>query len=199
MKGQQEVLSVVLISGILIGVVGSVYFWGVPLVQKNKDVAMLEGAETFMKTLDTRLKYVANNGGRDQLTVSVPGIVKFDPAADTITLTIDTEGTIYASGADIPLSRNSVCSATTGVFGTDDPDVICVKSTKLSENKYRTVYTLKYLKLVNSNVIKDYSIALQGTAKSGGQQSRVSFENLGNTQVTSGRTLISTLIEINIV
>jgi hypothetical protein len=201
MKGQQEVLSVVLISGILIGVVGSVYFWGVPLVQKNKDVAILEGAESFVKNLNDKIKFVANNGGRDQIVVTVPGIVKFDPSKSPaeIYVIVDTEGTIYSTGAPIPLGHNSDCTSTPGTFGLSDPEVICVTSTKVGENKYHTVYTLKYVKLENPSIVRDYAIQLEGNPKSGGERNTIIFENLGNIQSTSGRTLISTLMSINII
>src|SRR3989338_6960866 len=86
MKGQQEALSAILISGILIGVVGSVYFWGVPLIQKNKDISILESSEAFVRGLDVKIKSVANNGGRDQMSIPVPGIVTFDGKMITMSI-----------------------------------------------------------------------------------------------------------------
>lgn len=199
-KGQQEVLSIVLISGILIGVVGSVYFWGVPLIQKNKDVAVLENSEDFMNSLNTRIKFIANNGGRDQLVINVPGTLRFDPIAGTIELTVLTEGTIYAKDAEIPLGRNSQCSASQGAFGIDEPETLCVKSAQIGEKNFRTTYTLKYVKLVNNNILRDFQIELTGNANSGGEQNFVAFENLGTTQSASnGRALIKTLVAINVV
>ena len=106
MKGQQEALSAVLISGILIGVVGSVYFWGIPLIQKNKDVSLLENSEAFMQTLDSKIKAVANNGGRDQIVISVPGLVRFD--GEIVEFSIETEGTIYATDEEILLGRRLI-------------------------------------------------------------------------------------------
>ena len=39
MKGQQAI-SVILLTGILIVTVSSIYFWGIPLIEKNKDIAL---------------------------------------------------------------------------------------------------------------------------------------------------------------
>jgi hypothetical protein len=196
MKGQ-EVLSVILISGILIGVVGSVYFWGVPLIQKNKDISTLEGSEDFMRNLNTKIKNVANAGGRDQLVINVPGLVKFD--GSVVELITDTEGIIYAANAEIPLGRNA-CTSTTGVFGVDEPETLCVKSTKISEQAFRTDYTLKYITLQSTDVQRDYQITLTGGLKSGSTDNRIIIENKGSSStVQNGRTLVQTLIEINIV
>lgn len=201
MKGQQEVLSIVLISGILIGVVGSVYLWGVPLIQKNKDIATLESAEGFIRNLNNRIKFVANNGGRDQLLINVPGIVRYDPVSETIQLIVETEGTIYATGADIPIGKNPLCTATTGTFGLDDPETICVKSVSAGEKSYTTTYTLKYLQLSNAETLRDFKIQLSGIAKTGGEQKTITFENLGSNTPTNigGRTLVSTIIDIGII
>src|SRR3989344_99155 len=158
MKGQQEALSAILISGILIGVVGSVYFWGVPLIQKNKDISLLETSESLMNDLDSKIKAVANNGGRDQMTVTVPGLVTFD--GSTIDLEIETEGTIYATNAQIPLGRSVASNLKTdftsgipvkyGTWGVDDPVLFNVLSKEVTKGKYKNSYTLEYVELRNT-------------------------------------------------
>ncbi|MCX6815510.1 MAG: hypothetical protein NT120_01490 [Candidatus Aenigmarchaeota archaeon] len=200
MKGQQEVISVVLISGILIGVVGSVYFWGVPLVQKNKDVALLENTESFIKSLDNKIKFVANNGGRDNIRIPALGIVRFDSTSSTIEITVNTEGTIYATEAAIPLGRNTACAATEGTFGINDQDTICVRSNKISDKNFRTIYTLSYVKLNDQEVLRSFNIKLTGPNRSGGQDNTIVFENKGNSESLDdqGRRVITTLIDINI-
>ncbi len=209
-KGQQEALSAVLISGILIGVVGSVYFWGIPLVQKNKDNSLLETAETFMQEVDNKIKFVANNGGRDQIVVNLPGIIRFD--GGSIELSIATEGTIYAVDSPIPLGRTSSSNlkldplnATTryGVWGSDDPVLYTVKSSKYSENSYETDYTLEYVQLRNDKTTRDFMIELDGSGSSGGIDSTIVIEGLGEQIITpennNGRTLIKSIVRISIV
>lgn len=196
MKGQ-EILSVVLISGILIGVVGSVYFWGVPLIQKNKDISTLENSEDFVRNLNNKIKNVANSGGRDRLIINIPGLVTFD--GSEINLIVDTEGVIYASNAEIPLDINP-CAMTTGTFGIDDPEVLCVKSQKISDRSFRTTYTLKYIILQSNETIRDFQINLTGGLQTGGLDNTVIIDNKGGTSsVVNGRTLIKALVEINII
>ncbi|MBI4174185.1 MAG: hypothetical protein HY517_00945 [Candidatus Aenigmarchaeota archaeon] len=203
-KGQQEALSAVLISGILIGVVGSVYFWGVPLIQKNKDISLLESSEAFMRQLDEKIRSVANNGGRDSIVISVPGIISFD--GETIRLIIETQGTIYATDAEIPLGRNSVSTLSQsggqlyGVWGIDDPVLFNVKSIKMGENDYRNEYTLTYVELRNSKSLRDFRIDLTGSGASGGQDKTIILESQGDVTTTAGgRTLVSSNVKISIV
>lgn len=203
-KGQQEALSAVLISGILIGVVGSVYFWGVPLIQKNKDVSLLETSEGFMRQLNEKIRSVANNGGRDQIVIPVPGIVSFD--GEQMKLTIETEGTVYATDAEIPLGKNSVSTLSlqdgqyNGTWGRDDPVLFNVKSVKMGENSYRNEYTLDYIKLRNENSLRDFIISLTGSGTAGGQDKTIILESQGDTLTTDseGRTLVRSVVKVSI-
>lgn len=187
MKGQQEAVSVVLITGILIGVVGSVYFWGLPLIQKNKDITVLKDSERFMGSLDDKIKSVANNGGRDQILIDVPGILVFDPQSNPpeLRLRIDTQGTIYDTGGWIPLGRND-CSKTTGDWGTDEPSTLCVKS-EGEKDKYFTTYRLEYLILKGTGA-ENYVILLSGSQASGGEGHKVVMENTGS--LPDGKTSV---------
>ncbi|HLD39495.1 MAG TPA: hypothetical protein VJB05_04255 [archaeon] len=200
MKGQQEALSAVLISGILIGVVGSVYFWGIPLIQKNKDVSLLENSESFMQQLDSKIKAVANNGGRDQIIINVPGLLRFD--GEIIEFSIETDGTIYATDAEIPLGRSSSLQQESGTYygtwGVDDPVLFIVKSNKLSQNKYKTDYSLTYVELRNAKTLTDFKITLTGQGATGGLDKTVVIESEGDstTQKSNGRTLINSNVKI---
>jgi hypothetical protein len=207
-KGQQEALTAVLLSGILIGVVGSVYFWGIPLIQKSKDNSMLESSEQMMADLDAKIKFVANNGGRDRAVVNVPGVIRFD--GSSLELTIETEGTLYAVDAPIQLGRTSSLNLKTdtsvnppviyGVWGLDDPVLFNVKSSEITENKYITTYSLDYIELRNDRTKRDYKIELSGSGTTGGLDKSVVIESLGeSTNTINGRTLISSLVKISIV
>ncbi len=203
MKGQSEAISVILISGILIGVVGSVYFWGLPLIQKSKDASTLTNTESFMRNLDSKIKFIANSAGRDQLLVNVPGSLSFDPQTDIVSLVVNTQGTIYATDAEIPLARNPTCTASAGVFALNDPDTLCVKSVKLTDKNYKTTYSLWYLSLNNTELVRTYKIDLQSTSANttlGSQGDTLVIENTGTTISTSGgETLIKTGVQISIV
>lgn len=196
-KGQQEVVTTILITGILVGIVGSVLFWGLPLIQKSKDASLLERAEDFMKSLNSKVKFVANNQGKDQLVITVPGTVRFlpnDPAGPTIQLIVDTQGTIYATDAEIPLGRNE-CGRTEGVWAVNDPEVLCLTSRKLDTNKYVTTYRLSNILLKTEGIVS-YRIVMTGQGASGGEGHTIIFENAGTQEVEN---LINILISINII
>lgn len=179
MKGQQQAVSAILISGILIGVVGSVYFWGVPLIQKNQDVTTLTTAEEFMKNLDEKIRFIANNGGRDAVLIPDGGIAAF--SGGEITYTIITDGTIYATGVPVPLGRHNECLINDGEFGKIPPGILCITSAQLNED-YENAYSLKYITLYTENEgglkTSEFLINLEGDDAVGSGGDSIIIENL---------------------
>ena len=179
--------------------VGSVYFWGLPLIQKNKDISLLENSEGFMLNLNNKIKDIANHGGRDNIEIIIPGMVKFD---GNIILDVETVGSIYAEGAWIPLSRNG-CALTDGTWGINNPEVLCLLTQCISGGakceKYQTEYKLSYIKL-DTEGINSYKIELTGNKAYGGEHNYIQIENKGTTEKNvDGKNLISTEIEISII
>ena len=185
MKGQ-EVISVILITGILLGLVGSVYLWGVPLIEKNRDISLLESAEEFMRNLNEKIKNVATHGGRDWIEIPL-GRVYFESDID---LNVETENTIYVSGAWIPLGKNE-CTKDVGIWGVDDQDVICVLSEEIG-NEYETDYKLRYIDLELG--VKTYKIELIGK-DSGKENNVIIIERAG---VEKNGDYVNTLVSIKI-
>ncbi|MBI4162464.1 MAG: hypothetical protein HY513_02180 [Candidatus Aenigmarchaeota archaeon] len=203
MKGVVEAVSALLISGILIGVVGTVYFWGVPLIQKNKDVSVLENTEDFMQELNDRIKLVANAGGREQVQFNTAGLIRFN--GEQVNVVIDSEGSIYSAGGEVPLSRNAP-SLLKGKWGLDEPEIIKVVSEQIVQNKYRNTYTLKYIRLeimsgppALTTADKAFQIKLTGVDSVGGQGSVVIITNKGtDEELVDGKTIISTNVEVSV-
>ena len=200
MKGVVETISALLISAVLISVVGTVYFWGLPLIQKNKDVSVLEGTEDFMHELNNRIKLVANLGGTEQLQFNQPGMIRFD--GSTIQVALDTEGTIYFTEAPVPLSRNNP-SISAGLWGADEPEVIYVTSTSIGGSRYNDKFTLRYIPLeVNPDPVstKEFHIELYGVDSVGGQGDNVILTNEGTSQETTpeGKTIVKTRVKVSV-
>lgn len=203
MKGQQEIITPLLITAILIAVVGSVYMWGVPLIQKNQDMAKLQKAENFMRNLNEKIKNVANTGGRDKITVET-GTITFDPASlqwgttGFISLRVDTVGTLYSTGR-VPFVRNETCHGTPSspgrcVIGKDEPELFYVDNSDV-EGAYSANYVLTYRPVFSTDYSKKYTINLTGSKKSAGQSHDVIIEYIGTK--TGNETM--TTIEIKIV
>jgi len=191
-KGQ-EPLTLVLVVAIMVAVITSVYLWGAPLIQKNKDVVALQTAEKFMLSLNDKIKYIADNGGRDQVVIG-DGTLRFGD--DKITLTLDTEGTIYAEGGSVSLTDGDCTDE--GEWGSDPPQALCVQSQKLG-NTYSTTFSLSYRTLDAGG--KSYKISLEGSPASGGKDNVIVIENIGSVMEGSvrGGNLIRTRITIRIV
>ncbi|MFH0832568.1 MAG: hypothetical protein V1900_02525 [Candidatus Aenigmatarchaeota archaeon] len=195
MKGQ-EAISVILISGVLIGVVSSVYFWGVPLIEKNMDISTVVNSKRFMEDLNEKIKYVANSGGKDTITITVPGTVTFD--GTTIELSVETKGTLYDLGGWIPLGKNT-CTLNDGSWGVDNPATICVRSSQIGERSYRNVHVLKFITLYDNEGLESYKIELSGSPAVGGENHNIIIENNGISQErVGGRDLIKTLVTFRI-
>ena len=197
-KGQQEILSAVLLTGILITVVGSVYLWGLPLIQKNRSAATLESAELFSKNLAEKIKFIANTGGKDQMTINIPGVVFFNNESGTIETALQTEGTIYSTEGEIPILGDSCYINDTKIWGKDSPEIICVITKNIGENKYTTDYITGFRKLQAGNKI--YKISLVGDISSGGTDHKITIENIGSKSTPdSENVLIETFIKISII
>ncbi len=190
-KGQQQAVSAVLITGILIGVVASVYYWGVPIIQKSQDRYTLEKSEEFMAKLNERITEIANNGGRDRVTINVPGILSINDGK--LSFVIETQGTIYSGDAWISLTRSGCDPDVKGIWGTDSPQILCVRSDKAGEAKYITTHMLTYREL--QKAVKSYKIELAGSS-TGGEGHSVVIEKTG---VTEEGSLIKNVVNINII
>ncbi|MBI2971229.1 MAG: hypothetical protein HYY37_02295 [Candidatus Aenigmarchaeota archaeon] len=193
-KGIQA-FSAVLITGVMLGVVGSVYFWGLPLIEKNRDIATLENSERFAHELNDKIKYIANHGGRDRLQISVPGTVIFDNRSNSVRLAINTKGSIYVPGL-ISLSRNS-CTMTRGIWGTDEPSSLCVE-TKQVDTVMEHDYRLTFITLDTPGILS-YRIELIGGNATGSEQRSIIIESAGSATTTaSGRDVTRTFVRIGI-
>ena len=194
--GQQQALSLILISGILIGVVSSVYLWGIPLIQKNRDISLQQNSEAFMKNLAERFKFTANHGGREKFLISVPGNAVFDPATKTLELTVETQGTFYQTDAWVQLGKNA-CTLTDGVWGIDEPETLCVRSTKVGD-LYTTVYRLTFVQL-NTQTLTSYRIDMEGPSTSGSESHSVIVQNAGTQTVTeNNRNVLKTTLAVRV-
>lgn len=188
-KGQQAV-SAVLISGILIGMVGSVYFWGVPLVQKSRDSSVLEGVESLMLLIDQKIRVIASAGGRETIRLYDTGLLSFSNGR--LTYDVSTDGTVYASGGAVTLGTTKNCdNSKPGAFGKDDATVLCVTSEQLADLKYSNRYVLSYRNLAEG--LKTYRIRLTGADATGGSGSSLVIQNSGVSETTEGGRQITTI------
>jgi hypothetical protein len=201
MKGQQEIMTLIIITGILFAVVASVWLWANPIIEKNKEIFTLQRTEDFTKILASTIKLVAKNGGKSEISLhglNPKGTILItETEIEIFTLTKDS---FYEKSIAIPINDVD-CTATNGTWGLEKSDIICVTSVRLGGEKEgtRTRYSIKFIEMDSGN--SAYKIVLLPTSeRSGLDKNSVIIENKGIKEGTSnGRNLISTLIAISIV
>ena len=195
-KGQHEAVSAVLISGILIGMVGSVYFWGLPLIQKSRAATVLENSESLMFLLDQKIKNVASVGGRENIRLADAGFLRI--ANGKVLYEVMTDGTIYAVNSNIPLGKTLNCdSSKAGLFGKDESSIICIYSNQLSSSQYENTYTLSYRNMVAG--LKVYKINIANVNSIGSEGNTVVIQNSGvTTTFSEGKEILTVNIAISI-
>ncbi|MCD6367696.1 MAG: hypothetical protein J7L45_01280 [Candidatus Aenigmarchaeota archaeon] len=164
MKGQSQVIVGVLLVLIMIILVGVTYFWGIPLIQKQKDVVTVSNTERFLKDLNDKIQDVAKNGGTRKITVDIPGELILDDKKDMFILTFKTTGDIIATNTDIYLVGDERKEVPIG----DEPGVILVRSRDTGK-KYNITERLYYRNLTggtSGGKQNKYKIDLIGLGKS---------------------------------
>ncbi len=193
MKGVALALETMIMTGILFGVFGSIYFWGVPLIQKNKDIYTLQASESFMSELAGKIITLSKSPGRESITIPVPEL-NFDGA--TFKLTVDTDGTIYSTEGLIPLGMND-CAPDEGIWGVHDYYTLCVVSNKVGD-KFETTYTLKFIQL-DTEGVDSRKIVLSGRPNIGGEKRVITLGSAGTTADTIGtRKVLKSNIAVEI-
>lgn len=182
MKAQAQIMSAVLLTGIIIGLIGVAYIWGGPMIQKQKDVVKLKNMETFMKNLNKQIKDVAKHGGTDKITATLPGYfeVKDNGINDIIIMKFETVGSVIEPGREIVLvGEDKKMEKPIG----NEPGVIVEKAKKIN-SKYHITLKLFYRNLTGQEY--KYKIDLVPT-----QRRKIGGIKSGATE----RTIVLTSLE----
>ncbi|MCK4634561.1 MAG: hypothetical protein KAT37_01685 [Candidatus Aenigmarchaeota archaeon] len=148
-KGQSQIIGVVLLTLVMITMIGITYMWGMPLIEKQKDVVRVSNVERFMKELDNKIQNVAKNGGTQRIdNPNIPGELKIIDYGtnDRIELIVQTTGTDMATEMDIYLKGDDNDEVSIG----NEPSVLKVISNELGDNAYSVNMTLYYRNLTGS-------------------------------------------------
>ena len=95
MKGVSPIISAFLIIMIYITLTLAAFQWGVPIIEKNRDFAIIDRAENFLFLLDKKIERVVKLGSTEEIIFMLPGKLYINPTNDTINLQIMTRGAIY--------------------------------------------------------------------------------------------------------
>jgi hypothetical protein len=112
MRGQVQLITALLLVGIIITLVIAAYIWGKPLIQKQHDLVKIDNAERFMDDLNSKIQSVARHGGREIMRVNLPGELRIIEGGkinnrlinDTISLKLTTTAGVIATDKTIVLA-----------------------------------------------------------------------------------------------
>ncbi len=179
--GQTQVLTAVLLGGILIAGVSGAYIWGLPILQKNQDVNNAEQSLSDMRELTRAISSVAATGGSRSVPVDLSdGSLNIDAEDDTITYQALTTGAYVSTRMWLPLNENDMQGVNRstgeaadghGIRGVDEPLLLVGKAERASDG-FLTQYRIIPRQMLET-----------GT----GQTFQINLVQDGNLQASNGR------------
>lgn len=207
-KSQSDVVSAMLILMISIGLVYTAFSWGLPLIQKRQDEALVDRVANYFSqqnenSLPRKIEFVAGKGGSDTFNLDVEGVWTLDETENSISfffsslasdVTQTGEWVSRTEGVDCSFQR----SAPLGILGVDKSSIVCVKVDKTAD-RYEYTYKIWFRELDESDGTKGFKISLVkeagGVSSSTGKSIKISQGE--TTQQQQGQKLL-TIVKINI-
>ncbi len=193
MKGQQQVVSVIIIIGLIIGATATVLPWANTMIQKRKDMKSLDDVYYFFQNMDETIRTIAKNGGEESLSLEVPGTLTVSPDDNTIVFNFESKVSNIAEGDWIPLNTPNLNE--TGTLGLDTPSVIFGKAEQ-DGNTIKIWYKLWYRQLKDPSTNNLYKISLKTTDETV-KTTNTGFMRIQRLGTTTSQDL--TITEINII
>lgn len=221
LKGQSDIIAVVLIVLIAIGLLGVAYSFGLPLIQKNQDRALDDRVKGFFATnnvnsLPAKIQSVANSRTKDAATIDVRGAMRLMPGQEpgaqftsmnnnSIEFSFQSAVASFARDAGwIPLSGSSCNPVSNGIIGQDEAAVVCARVDSTGGGFYNVTYRLQFRTLEDAQKRNGFAIKLLQhpssplLSSSDKNQVRVEFDQVRTVTVGS-QTLIITDVKVLLV
>jgi hypothetical protein len=207
-KAQSDAISAVIIVLVAMGLVGTVYTWGMPLIEKQQGNAIADRIYSYFdrnnaNSIPRMIEDVANNGGEKTFYSNVDGLWVLNEygaageANNSLQFSVRTKVSNIGIGIGwVSLSGEYSCPPVIGILGTDKAGIVCARADSV-ENGYEMVYRLWFRELDEGT--SGYRIELErhasGPLASSGKSIRISRGSVQTTAV-SGKTLIITEVKI---
>jgi hypothetical protein len=185
-KAQTEVITLILISGIIISLTGFAYSWGKPVIEKRSVVTQFTSAVRFMEDLDARIVSMAGTCSsegacEETLELPVPGLIVLDQAGNSIVYSFSVSQPLITRGEIV---FNTADNATVARYG-ETPGVVSMRGE--SGGGFHTLtFTLRYRELDSDEPWRGYKIQLlnQSGTLSGSGKIIISY---GGPETRAGR------------
>ncbi len=209
-KAQVDIISAIIIVTIALSLFSFAYFWGMPLIQKRQDTALVERAFKYFdpknpNSVGRRIEYVANFGGEQTFYIDLDGIWilkeynEESPENNSLLFAFSSKVSNVAPNFGwIPFSPNI---QEIGKLGLDEPSVIFERADSYG-GRYNVTFKVWLRELENIDGTKGYRINLikdpAGRKVSTSKYIKISRGNIISTQ-ENGKTLTITEIKILLV
>jgi len=200
MKGQVQIVSIIMISGVVISLVGAALLWGIPLINKQTSATTFTTATQFVMDLNEEIIDTANTGaGGGSMNIPFGGmtIVPYDGSADSNEILYEisiaqplalNNSVIYLGGATFRDVVNL-----TGTLGESLPSIITFRLDPLGTG-YVGTYSIKYRELADPPA--SYQIVLnQGSTEQPKGGSKITWTFDKTFDSPEGVTLTNIIIE----
>lgn len=185
--GQSQVVTAVILGGILIAGITAAYTWGVPILQKNQDIRNAQQSLDSLKQVSEAIADVARDGGSRRAPVRLgEGSIVVRPENETIRYQAFTRGAYVSTEDWTPLNENDLqgVNASTGevtdgygIRGADKPGLLIGRAEPADE-QYVTFYRVVFRKLYNPDTGETFQIDLvsNGNLQASGGERTVVFQ-----------------------
>lgn len=135
MKGQTQAVTAVMLTGVIVGSIGTVYYWGTPLLEKRQAQSDVQQMENEIESLYGEIVSVSNKGSgtSSRITIEADEEVTLNTEEDYIQISTEPEisvkqGFTWTLLKGSSLQNISIGAGDYGIKGEDLPGVIAVKS-----------------------------------------------------------------------
>jgi len=202
MKGAVNVISIILISGIIITLVGASYMWSVPLLQKQQDSTIFQTGRSFVLSLNEKIIDIANSGSGEE-SIEIPmGIVRvvshdaYDLENNSIFFEVPLAQSLAFSSSKTYLGGVSFLDTTNntaGVFGESSPSIISMQITALGKGHLASFQILFRELVTKTKPVKKFKISLnKGSEKIMSGESAVTI-GFGGTSTDADGTMYTNI------
>ncbi len=192
--GQSQVLSVVILGGIILVAIISAFLWGLPLIEKNQDVQSAQKTLDDLKDLSDAMERVVQEGGSRSESVSLgAGTLNVDTDENWIEYQSMTRGAYVSVGDWVPLNEDNM----QGVPGTDAEDGyglrgadrhgVLIGRAEPAGDEFFTMHRIAFRQIVDPGTSRTYHVQLiqDGSLGADGGDVTITFER-GQTEVLHG-------------
>ncbi|MBI4020761.1 MAG: hypothetical protein HY369_00800 [Candidatus Aenigmarchaeota archaeon] len=205
MRGQTEVVTVIMISGVVIALVGAAYFWGVPIINKQTSASQFQTATSFILDLRDRIIDTANAAGGEGTLTPPFGALRLvpyaagDPDSNLILYEVILSQPLTLNATEVYLGDATFTDVVNevGTFGEASPTIVTVRTDPFG-TAFKATFTLKFREL--EDFPNAYLVRLLAEATEEQGTSKISWRFGQNVpQTVAGKTTTYSDVVVDII